>query len=193
MQIISQLSSLGMLFASRVRNITKLIVYLNTIIIGGFLTLLVLATLQIALFRSSTALISEFYLLCSYETANGIRAEETGSLKRANSPDKTDVIVAQGSYSYTSPEGEVIQVTYVADDDGGFQPQGMSKLLLLFKDFFLTTKCFPGAHLPTPPPIVSFTKSLSRWIEINLSSYLSFSPLPFKKVRLITKHVLNIS
>jgi hypothetical protein len=74
-----------------------------------------------------------FLTLTSYETGNGIRAEETGTLKRATSPDTQDVIVAQGSYSYTSPEGELIQVTYVADDVGGFQPQ--------------------GSHLPTPPPI----------------------------------------
>lgn len=60
----------------------------------------------------------------SFESANGIKAGEAGTLKRANSPDKTDVIVAQGSYSYTSPEGQLIQVTYTADDDGGFQAQG---------------------------------------------------------------------
>lgn len=64
----------------------------------------------------------------SYETSNGIRADETGSVKRASSPDKSDVIVSQGSYSYTSPEGEVIQVTYVADDVGGFQAQGFNWL-----------------------------------------------------------------
>lgn len=54
-------------------------------------------------------------------------------MKRATSADKTDVIVNQGSYSYTAPDGQVISVSYVADDEGGFQPQ--------------------GAHLPTPPPI----------------------------------------
>ncbi|KAG5675017.1 hypothetical protein PVAND_004957 [Polypedilum vanderplanki] len=69
----------------------------------------------------------------NYETGNGIRAEETGSLKRATSADTNDVIVAQGSYSYTSPEGELIQITYTADDVGGFQAQ--------------------GAHIPTPPPV----------------------------------------
>ena len=54
-------------------------------------------------------------------------------MKKATSADTTDVIVSQGSFSYTNPEGQLISVTYVADDVGGFQPQ--------------------GAHLPTPPPI----------------------------------------
>ncbi|ALC41595.1 Cpr49Ae, partial [Drosophila busckii] len=69
----------------------------------------------------------------NYETANGIKAEETGTLKKATSPDNTDVIVVKGSFSYTSPEGELITLNYAADDEGGFQPT--------------------GSHLPTPPPI----------------------------------------
>lgn len=39
---------------------------------------------------------------------------------------------AQGSFSYTAPEGEQISLQYVADENG-FQPS--------------------GSHLPTPPPI----------------------------------------
>lgn len=74
-----------------------------------------------------------FFKLCSYETANGIKAEETGTVKKATSPDTTDVIIVKGSVSYTSPEGELITLNYAADDENGFQPQ--------------------GAHLPTPPPI----------------------------------------
>jgi len=54
-------------------------------------------------------------------------------LKKASSPDASDVIVAQGSVSYTSPEGNVISLTYTADDENGFVPV--------------------GDHLPTPPPI----------------------------------------
>lgn len=59
----------------------------------------------------------------SYETANGIKGEETGSLKKASSPDATDVIIAQGSYSYTAPDGTLISLNYAADDVGGFQPR----------------------------------------------------------------------
>ncbi|KAL0840387.1 hypothetical protein ABMA28_015644 [Loxostege sticticalis] len=69
----------------------------------------------------------------SYETENGIKAEETGTLKKASSPDSTDVIVAQGGFSYTAPDGTVINLNYIADDENGFKPE--------------------GAHLPTPPPI----------------------------------------
>ncbi|EDW90777.1 endocuticle structural glycoprotein ABD-4 [Drosophila yakuba] len=69
----------------------------------------------------------------AYETANGIKAEETGTLKKATSPDSSDVIIARGSVSYTSPEGNLITLNYSADDENGFQPQ--------------------GDHLPTPPPI----------------------------------------
>ena len=79
-------------------------------------------------------IITQFLLLpCSYETGNGIRAEEEGTLKRATKPDTTDVIVARGSYSYIDPEGKEIRVSYTADDEGGFVAT--------------------GDHLPTPPPI----------------------------------------
>ncbi|KAM3962307.1 cuticular protein RR-1 motif 32 [Aphomia sociella] len=67
----------------------------------------------------------------SYETGNGIAAQERGYLKNAGSKD-AEAQVAEGSFSYTSPEGVPIQLTYIADEFG-FRPA--------------------GAHLPTPPPI----------------------------------------
>lgn len=67
----------------------------------------------------------------SFETGNGIVAEESGFLRNAGNPE-TEAQVAQGSSSYTSPEGLQIRLTYLADENG-FQPQ--------------------GAHLPTSPPI----------------------------------------
>lgn len=57
--------------------------------------------------------------------------EEQGYLENAGEPEQESQVV-QGQFQYTSPEGELIQLTYIADKNG-FQPQ--------------------GAHLPTPPPI----------------------------------------
>ncbi|XP_063920058.1 pupal cuticle protein 20-like [Zophobas morio] len=62
----------------------------------------------------------------AYETGNGIAAQERGQL---TSP---DALAADGSFSFTSPDGQQFTITYTADENG-FHPQ--------------------GAHLPTPPPI----------------------------------------
>lgn len=78
-------------------------------------------------------IISKSFFLFSFEAANGIKADETGTLKKTNDPENPQVIVAQGQFSYTDDQGNQISLTYVADDEGGFQPQ--------------------GAHLPTAPPI----------------------------------------
>ncbi|CAH0387280.1 unnamed protein product [Bemisia tabaci] len=67
----------------------------------------------------------------SYQTGNGIAVQENGYVKNFGVPNN-EIQVAQGSYSYTGPDGIPVQVTYVADE-GGFRAE--------------------GAHLPTPPPI----------------------------------------
>jgi hypothetical protein len=67
----------------------------------------------------------------SYETGNGIVAQEQGYLKNAGQKD-LEAQVATGSFSYTGPDGIVYTVTYTADENG-FRAE--------------------GAHLPTPPPI----------------------------------------
>lgn len=66
----------------------------------------------------------------SYETANGIQAQEQGYLENPGTDEEAMNVV--GSYSYTGEDGVPIQVTYKAGKNG-FEPQ--------------------GAHLPTPPPI----------------------------------------
>ncbi|GLV39283.1 Cuticular protein 65Ec [Carabus blaptoides fortunei] len=66
----------------------------------------------------------------SYETENGISAQEQGVLKNAGSKDASEDV--QGSFQYTAPDGQQIALQYRADENG-FQPQ--------------------GNHLPTPPPI----------------------------------------
>jgi hypothetical protein len=67
----------------------------------------------------------------SYETGNGIVAQEQGYLKNAGQKD-LEAQVATGSFSYTGPDGVLYTVTYTADENG-FRAE--------------------GAHLPTPPPI----------------------------------------
>ncbi|KAF7268621.1 endocuticle structural glycoprotein SgAbd-8-like [Rhynchophorus ferrugineus] len=73
----------------------------------------------------------------SYETENGIAAQEQGQLKNP------DTMEAQGSFQYTADDGTPIQVQYIANE-GGFQPQ--------------------GAHFPTPPPIPA---AILRSLEYN--------------------------
>ncbi|KAL1138371.1 hypothetical protein AAG570_008435 [Ranatra chinensis] len=67
----------------------------------------------------------------SYETGNGISVNEQGVVKNPGQKD-LEAMTAQGSFSYTAPDGQVITVRWVADENG-FRPE--------------------GAHLPTPPPI----------------------------------------
>ncbi|XP_047515217.1 endocuticle structural glycoprotein ABD-4-like [Pieris napi] len=67
-----------------------------------------------------------------YETGNEINAEESGYVKNLGKGEGEEVQVAEGKFSYKSPDGTPIVLSYIADENG-FQPQ--------------------GDHLPTPPPI----------------------------------------
>lgn len=67
----------------------------------------------------------------SYQTGNGISAEERGAIKNLGSPEN-EINSVQGYYTYPGPDGVQYSVAYTADENG-FIPQ--------------------GAHLPTPPPI----------------------------------------
>lgn len=51
----------------------------------------------------------------SYETSNGIQAQEAGQLRQIG---RDAAVVTQGSYSYISPEGEPVSVSYIADENG---------------------------------------------------------------------------
>ncbi|TDG50803.1 hypothetical protein AWZ03_002792 [Drosophila navojoa] len=66
----------------------------------------------------------------SYETGNGIKAQEEGTVKNKGSANEIPSVM--GSYTYTNPEGELVEISYTADENG-FVPS--------------------GAALPTPPPI----------------------------------------
>lgn len=90
-------------------------------------------SLEYLLFSSTNNFINSF----SWETGNNIIAEEEGFLKSLGpDPDhqgeEIHAQVQHGSYSYTAPDGQVIEVHYTADEHG-FRPEGL--------------------HLPTPPPV----------------------------------------
>jgi hypothetical protein len=74
--------------------------------------------------------LTNFRWFFSYETENGITAQEKGSIKNLGQQDEAAVV--QGAFSYTSPEGYPVKLNYIADENG-FRAE--------------------GAHLPTPPPI----------------------------------------
>ncbi|XP_072750779.1 endocuticle structural glycoprotein SgAbd-3-like [Anoplolepis gracilipes] len=56
----------------------------------------------------------------SYNTDTGIKVEESGHLNYINT-DK-EALEVRGSYSYTDAEGNIFNVSYIANENG-FQPQ----------------------------------------------------------------------
>lgn len=64
--------------------------------------------------------VSRFYSYFSYETSNGISAEEEGNV--LNEGSENESIAVRGQYSFVI-DGVTYTVTYVADENG-FQPQG---------------------------------------------------------------------
>lgn len=85
---------------------------------------------QATILRQSVDISPEGSYAYSYETDNGISASESGEPRVQG--EEGPAVAAAGSYQYTAPDGNIIQVTYTADENG-FQPQ--------------------GAHLPVGPEI----------------------------------------
>ncbi|PZC82072.1 hypothetical protein B5X24_HaOG211162 [Helicoverpa armigera] len=90
----------------------------------------------------------------AYETDNGIAGQAEGKVKVVGK-DEVALEVA-GANSYKSPEGQVISVTYVANENG-YQPQ--------------------GDHLPTPPPAEPIPEYIARALQ-----YIAEHPYVEKKL-----------
>ncbi|XP_022814059.1 larval cuticle protein LCP-17-like [Spodoptera litura] len=88
----------------------------------------------------------------SYETGNGIYGQGAGVLKNANS--EYPYLEASGSIKYTSPEGQPIELSFVADENG-YKPS--------------------GSHLPVPPAI---PEAIVRSLE-----YIAAHPPPAEVVK----------
>jgi len=72
----------------------------------------------------------------AYDTSNGISAAESGLGGER----------AQGSYRWLSPEGQTVEINYVADENG-FQPS--------------------GSAIPQPPPPPAWLARALAYIEAN--------------------------
>lgn len=75
-----------------------------------------------------------FVIFCSVDTSNGISSQESGALKKGlngETGEQGEAIAVKGTIQWTAPDGQVFQLSYIADENG-FQPTGV--------------------HLPTPPP-----------------------------------------
>nr|WDW19326.1 cuticular protein [Bombyx mori]FAA00504.1 TPA: putative cuticle protein [Bombyx mori] len=92
--------------------------------------------------KSSYDITPEGHFQFNYETGNGIYAQAEGAVKNVNS--EYPAIEVKGAYKYTSPDGQPIDLAYVADENG-YQPQ--------------------GSHLPTPHPIPEAIARALAYIE----------------------------
>ncbi|KAL7039896.1 hypothetical protein ACKWTF_000167 [Chironomus riparius] len=73
----------------------------------------------------------------AYETGNGIIAEEEGHIENVGA--ENEGMVARGKYSYTSPEGELIEVIWEADENGKSSLNALFNFFMIFNDcIFLT-------------------------------------------------------
>ncbi|XP_011312003.1 cuticle protein CP14.6 [Fopius arisanus] len=81
----------------------------------------------------------------SYETSNGINVQEQGSQQPSSNPDSEykEANTVHGSYTYPDENGNLIQVTYTAGENG-FQPE--------------------GAHLPVAPAVPEAILKALEWI-----------------------------
>lgn len=79
-------------------------------------------------------------------------AQEQGYLKNAGNPE-LEAQVAQGSFSYTGPDGIPITLNYIADENGKLLTQFSYNLYWIKINSLPPGFRAEGAHLPTPPPI----------------------------------------
>lgn len=91
-----------------------------------------------------------FCIIDSYETENGISAEEQGAPKVAGP--EGPAVAAQGGFRYTAPDGTPVEISYIADENG-FQPQGnVLPQAPPIPDYILRSIAYNEAHPETDQP-----------------------------------------
>lgn len=91
--------------------------FLLQIIIAALIAVAV-ADKDATVLRSDSAVEVDGYNY-AYETSNKIVATETGKLKNVGT--ENEAIDITGEYSFITPEGQTVKVTYIANENG-FQP-----------------------------------------------------------------------
>lgn len=86
---------------------------------------------QVALLQENFARDDHGQYSYNFLTGDGVARTEQGSLV-PNKEGTGNVLVQKGGYRYLLPTGELVEVNYIADENG-----------------FQVT----GSHLPTPPPL----------------------------------------
>ncbi|KAK4019064.1 LOW QUALITY PROTEIN: larval cuticle protein LCP-22 [Daphnia magna] len=86
----------------------------------------------IAIVRSASENNADGSYSYSFESEDGTKMEESGNQKQVGPKPEDIGTVSKGSYSFATPDGVVLTVNWVADENG-----------------FQAT----GDHLPTPPPM----------------------------------------
>jgi len=92
---------------------------MKAVILLAGIVAVVAAQQDITITRSEFENLGESFNWAS-ELSDGNKHEQSGQLKQIG---EEKGISITGSYSYTSPEGQLITVSYIADENG-FQPTG---------------------------------------------------------------------
>lgn len=101
----------------------------------------------------------EMALSDSFRTENGIAAAEQGTSYPGAEPE-TGSYVKEGSYEYQTDDGNVIVVSYVADEKGFevLNPDALSAVLPTAPPTQYPPPLVPGAGLPVPDPLPEFNQ-----------------------------------
>lgn len=115
----------------------------HVIILLSLAAIISAANEPIAIIKQEQDISPDGSFFTKWESANGIIFEENGIQKNLGQKDK-EAEEVRGSVSWTAPDGQKINLGWVADENGA---------------------TFQGAHLPTPPPSPEIPPLIQRALD----------------------------
>merc|ERR1711911_346630 len=99
----------------------------------------------------------------NFETEDGVKRDQEGSLKQIT--EEAAGAVSSGSYSYTDPDGNVVSLSFVADENDSSQPVTIYPNLIqpsleLWSRFVAPTRLMLNAQLATTTTLNSSIHSI---------------------------------